>query len=84
VNISGQNGGQVFDGTNTRLRFGVAQCSKRVTVPCTSDRYVLLRCYWPLSRSVSPQLYQLADTRPEPPHRGRCAKRVTRECNGAS
>jgi hypothetical protein len=26
VNISGQNGGQVFDGTNTRLRFGVAQC----------------------------------------------------------
>ena len=25
VNISGQNGGQVFDRTNTPLRFGVAQ-----------------------------------------------------------
>jgi hypothetical protein len=26
VNISGRVGGQVFDGTNTRLRLGVAQC----------------------------------------------------------
>jgi Putative MetA-pathway of phenol degradation len=26
VNISRREGGQVFDGTNTRLRFGVAQC----------------------------------------------------------
>src|SRR5271163_4331056 len=26
VNIAGRDGGQIFDGTNTRLRFGVAQC----------------------------------------------------------
>jgi len=26
VNISGRDGGQVFDGTNTRLRLGIAQC----------------------------------------------------------
>jgi hypothetical protein len=26
INISNGNGGQVFDGTNTRLRFGIAQC----------------------------------------------------------
>ena len=28
VNISGRDGGQVLDGTNTRLRLGVAQCSE--------------------------------------------------------
>src|SRR5271168_557617 len=26
VNISGRDGGQVLDGTNTRLRFGIAPC----------------------------------------------------------
>jgi hypothetical protein len=26
VNISGRDGGQVFDGTNTRLRLGIAPC----------------------------------------------------------
>src|SRR5580700_6839531 len=26
VNISGREGGQVFDGTNTRLRLGIAPC----------------------------------------------------------
>src|SRR5580698_40526 len=26
VNINGRDGGQVLDGTNTRLRFGVAPC----------------------------------------------------------
>jgi hypothetical protein len=31
VNISGRDGGQVFDGTNTRLRFGMAQCLEVLT-----------------------------------------------------
>ena len=26
INIAGRDGGQVLDGTNTRLRFGIAQC----------------------------------------------------------
>jgi hypothetical protein len=38
VNISGRDGGQVFDGTNTRLRFGVAQCLEfLVDVPTYFD-----------------------------------------------
>ncbi len=38
VNISGRDGGQVFDGTNTRLRFGIAQCLEfLVDVPTYFD-----------------------------------------------
>jgi hypothetical protein len=38
ANISGQNGGQVFNGTDTRLRFGVAQCLEvLVDVPTYFD-----------------------------------------------
>lgn len=38
VNISGRNGGQVFDGTNTRLRFGIAHCLEfLVDVPTYFD-----------------------------------------------
>jgi outer membrane putative beta-barrel porin/alpha-amylase len=38
VNISGREGGQVFDGTNTRLRFGIAQCLEvLVDVPTYFD-----------------------------------------------
>jgi hypothetical protein len=38
VNISGRDGGQVFDGTNTRLRFGIAHCLEfLVDVPTYFD-----------------------------------------------
>src|SRR5271163_3212378 len=38
VNISGRDGGQVFDGTNTRLRLGIAQCLEvLVDVPTYFD-----------------------------------------------
>jgi Putative MetA-pathway of phenol degradation len=38
VNISGRDGGQVLDGTNTRLRFGIAQCLEvLVDVPTYFD-----------------------------------------------
>jgi hypothetical protein len=38
VNISGRDGGQVFDGSNTRLRLGIAQCVEvLVDVPTYFD-----------------------------------------------
>ena len=38
VNISGRDGGQVLDGTNTRLRFGIAPCLEAlVDVPTYFD-----------------------------------------------
>jgi len=38
INVAGRDGGQVFDGTNTRLRFGVAECFEvLVDVPTYFD-----------------------------------------------